>query len=105
MNWNAENDGIQEYNYETMPGKDPKTGTDMKHGYTNSYGWNVMRGMADRLIEITKKQQDEGGVKSDEEAAALEKHSACGSWSGRYYWRRAAGCQFCKGNRAFLWNQ
>lgn len=72
MNWNAENDGIQEYNYETMPGKDPKTGTDMKHGYTNSYGWNVMRGMADRLIEITKKQQDEGGVKSDEEAAALE---------------------------------
>ena len=72
LNWIAENDGIQEYNYETMPGKDPKTGTDMKHGYTNSYGWNVMRGMADRLIEITKKQQDEGGVKSDEEAAALE---------------------------------
>ncbi len=51
------------------------------------------------IVDLADDAQSEEAPKK--EAAALEKHSACGSWSGRYYWRRAAGCQFCKGNRAF----
>ena len=41
-------------------------------GFTNSYGYNVLRGMTDRINEIIQKQKEVGGPMTDDEAQALE---------------------------------
>jgi len=54
LNWNGENRNKNEYSYYTFPKYDKD------QGYTNSYGYNVLRSMVDRMNEF------------DEEAQALE---------------------------------
>lgn len=44
-NWNGENEGIQTYNYVTYKG----AGNQGSEYYTNSYGFNVLRTMADAM--------------------------------------------------------
>ena len=54
LNWNGENRNKNEYSY------------------TNSYGYNVLRSMVDRMNELLQKQKAVGGPLTDEEAQALE---------------------------------
>ena len=55
-----------EYSYYTFPKYDKD------QGYTNSYGYNVLRSMVDRMNELLQKQKAVGGPLTDEEAQALE---------------------------------
>ena len=66
MNWNGENRNKNEYSYYTFPKYDKD------QGYTNSYGYNVLRSMVDRMNELLQKQKAVGGPLTDEEAQALE---------------------------------
>ena len=43
-----------------------------KDGFVNSYGYNVLRGMVDRVNEVVQKQKQVGGPMNDDEAQALE---------------------------------
>ena len=56
LNWNGEN--RNKYNE--------------KDGFVNSYGYNVLRGMVDRVNEVVQKQKQVGGPMTDDEAQALE---------------------------------
>jgi len=42
------------------------------HGFETSYGYNVLRGMVDRVNEVVQKQKQVGGPMTDDEAQALE---------------------------------
>ena len=66
LNWNGENRNKNEYEYFEMPKYNEKD------GFTNSYGYNVLRGMVDRINEIIQKQKEVGGPMTDDEAQALE---------------------------------
>ena len=66
LNWNGENRNKNEYSYYTFPKYDKD------QGYTNSYGYNVLRSMVDRMNELLQKQKAVGGPLTDEEAQALE---------------------------------
>ena len=66
LNWNGENRNKNEYEYFEMPKYNEKD------GFTNSYGYNVLRGMTDRINEIIQKQKEVGGPMTDDEAQALE---------------------------------
>ena len=66
MNWNGENRNKNEYEYFEMPKYNEKD------GFTNSYGYNVLRGMVDQINEIIQKQKEVGGPMTDDEAQALE---------------------------------
>ena len=66
LNWNAENRNKNEYSYYTFPKYDEEK------GFTNSYGYNVLRSMVDRMNELLQKQKAVGGPLTDEEAQALE---------------------------------
>ena len=66
LNWNGENRNKNEYSYYTFPKYDKD------QGYTNSYGYNVLRSMVDRMNELFQKQKTVGGPLTDEEAQALE---------------------------------
>ena len=46
MNWNGENRNKNEYEYFEMPKYNEKD------GFVNSYGYNVLRGMVDRVNEV-----------------------------------------------------
>ena len=52
LNWNGENRNKNEYSYYTFPKYDKD------QGYTNSYGYNVLRGMTDRINEIIAQDQE-----------------------------------------------
>ncbi|MBS5353691.1 MAG: hypothetical protein KHX90_09995 [Veillonella sp.] len=43
-----------------------------KDGFVNSYGYNVLRGMVDRINEVVQHQKQVGGPMTDDEAQALE---------------------------------
>ena len=66
LNWNGENRNKNEYEYFEMPKYNKED------GFTNSYGYNVLRGMTDRINEIIQKQKEVGGPMTDDEAQALE---------------------------------
>ena len=51
LNWNGENRNKNEYSYYTFPKYDKD------QGYTNSYGYNVLRSMVDRMNELIQKQK------------------------------------------------
>ena len=50
LNWNGENRNKNEYSYYTFPKYDKD------QGYTNSYGYNVLRSMVDRMNELLQKR-------------------------------------------------
>lgn len=64
LNWNGENRNKNEYEYFETPKYNEKD------GFVNSYGYNVLRGMVDRVNEVVQKQV--GGPMTDDEAQALE---------------------------------
>ena len=66
LNWNGENRNKNEYEYFETPKYNEKD------GFTNSYGYNVLRGMVDQINEIIQKQKEVGGPMTDDEAQALE---------------------------------
>ena len=66
MNWNGENRNKNEYEYFETPKYNEKD------GFVNSYGYNVLRGMVDRVNEVVQKQKQVGGPMTDDEAQALE---------------------------------
>ena len=66
LNWNGENRNKNEYEYFEMPKYNKED------GFTNSYGYNVLRSMVDRMNELLQKQKAVGGPLTDEEAQALE---------------------------------
>ena len=41
-------------------------------GFTNSYGYNVLRGMTDRINEIIQNKKKLAVLRTDDEAQALE---------------------------------
>ena len=66
MNWNGENRNKNEYEYFDMPKYNEQD------GFTNSYGYNVLRGMVDQINAVIQEQKKIGGPMTDEEASALE---------------------------------
>ena len=66
MNWNGENRNKNEYEYFDMPKYNEQD------GFTNSYGYNVLRGMVDQINAVIQEQKKIGGPMTDEEAQALE---------------------------------
>lgn len=66
LNWNGENRNKNEYEYFATPKYNEKD------GFVNSYGFNVLRGMVDRVNEVVQKQKQVGGPMTDDEAQALE---------------------------------
>ena len=66
FNWNGENRNKNEYEYFETPKYNEKD------GFVNSYGYNVLRGMVDRVNEVVQKQKQVGGPMTDDEAQALE---------------------------------
>ena len=66
MNWNGENRNKNEYEYFETPKYNEKD------GFVNSYGYNVLRGMVDRINEVVQHQKQVGGPMTDDEAQALE---------------------------------
>ena len=66
LNWNGENRNKNEYEYFETPKYNEKD------GFVNSYGYNVLRGMVDRVNEVVQKQKQVGGPMTDDEAQALE---------------------------------
>ena len=66
MNWNGENRNKNEYEYFDMPKYNEQD------GFTNSYGYNVLRDMVDQINVVIQKQKKIGGPMTDEEAQALE---------------------------------
>lgn len=52
-NWNGENRDSKEYNYFTYKG----AGADTPNGYVNSYGFNVLRTMADKMRSSMKEAE------------------------------------------------
>ena len=66
LNWNGENRNKNEYEYFETPKYNEKD------GFVNSYGYNVLRGMVDRINEVVQHQKQVGGPMTDDEAQALE---------------------------------
>lgn len=66
LNWNAENLNKNDYEYFSTP---KYSEGDV---YVNSYGFNVLRGMVDRINDVVQKQKAIGGPMTDDEAQALE---------------------------------
>ena len=66
FNWNGENRNKNEYEYFDMPKYNEQD------GFTNSYGYNVLRGMVDQINTVIQEQKKIGGPMTDEEATALE---------------------------------
>ena len=66
LNWNGENRNKNEYEYFETPKYNEKD------GFVNSYGYNVLRGMVDRVNEVVQKQKQIGGPMNDNEAQDLE---------------------------------
>ena len=67
MNWNAENFDKNDYEYFYMPKFEDN------NEFVNSYGFNTLRGMVDKINEVIQKQKKSGGPMTVEEAIALEK--------------------------------
>lgn len=51
MNWNGENRNVNDYHYFSMPGYNEED------GFTNSYGFNVLRGMVDQINTVVLDQE------------------------------------------------
>ena len=51
MNWNGENRNKNEYEYFDMPKYNEQD------GFTNSYGYNVLRGMVDQSMQLSKSKR------------------------------------------------
>ena len=66
LNWNGENRNKNEDEYFETPKYHEKD------GFVNSYGYNVLRGMVDRINEVVQHQKQVGGPMTDDEAQALE---------------------------------
>lgn len=66
MNWNGENRNVNDYEFFSMPKYDKKD------GFTNSYGFNVLRGMVDEMNTIVAEQKQVGGPQTVADAEALE---------------------------------
>lgn len=66
FNWNGENRNKNEYEYFEMPKYNEED------GFTNSYGFNVLRSMVDQINEVIQHQKQIGGPMTEEEAQALE---------------------------------
>ena len=66
MNWNGENRNKNEYEYFDMPKYNEQD------GFTNSYGYNVLRGMVDQINAVVQRQKEIGGPMTNDEASALE---------------------------------
>ena len=66
LNWNGENRNKNQYEYFNMPKYNDQD------GFTNSYGYNVLRGMVDQINAVIQEQKKIGGPITDEEAQALE---------------------------------
>lgn len=66
LNWNAENRNKKEYNYFEMPKYSEQ------QGFTNSYGYNVLRSMVDSINEVVQHQKAVGGPVTVDDAMALE---------------------------------
>ena len=72
-NWNGDNKYEHSGNYETFLNKDNEKATEAVNGYSNSYGWNVLRNVRQDALSNVKAVLDQQGeaVRGEDIAKAI----------------------------------